>query len=175
MPAQNVTLTFNQAISQTTLYTNLQNATMTTSATTNNPTALNLSVTDSVMVVKIVAANPSAFSRRLDFGNSTSPVESGFTRFAHTLYDAATGQGWNSLQSTVLGDADYVRDNADVYAEGALKLNNVTTAAAEITVRDFTVTVSDRSLYTRCCGHPSETAENRFCPSTLRAFNLHCS
>lgn len=183
VPAQSVTLNFNQAISQATSYTNLQNATMTTGATTNNPTSLNLSVTDSVMVVKIVAANPSAFSRRLDFGNSTSPVESGFTRFAHTLYDTATGHGWDSLASTVardrtsgtnlsrdlsmgnatrqflmdvpngtynikvyLGDALYARDNVDVYGEGALKLDNVMTAAGEMAARDFTVTVSDGQL-----------------------------
>ena len=45
-----------------------------------------------------------------------------------------------------LGDAQYARDNMDVYAEGVLKADNVSTAAGQMATRDFSVTVGDGQL-----------------------------
>lgn len=83
---QNVTLTFNQPIASTTVSTGLKNTTPTSSSATN-PTSLNLSVSDEVMVVKIV---PRTGLKGQYFSGAN------FNTLLHTQIDPQVSFHWNT-------------------------------------------------------------------------------
>jgi fibronectin type 3 domain-containing protein len=119
-----------------------------------------------------ITPGPPPFWRGYDFGTASSPLEPGYIRISHyksrdreapdnnlrrdLIFDSsdATFVPWdipngNYLVTVTIGDQQYRHDNIDVYAEGAIKLNDVTVEAGQFTVQTFTVTLSDGELNIR--------------------------
>jgi hypothetical protein len=130
--------------------------------------------TDVNWVINAIEITPGSppFWRGYDFGTASSPLEPGYIRISHyksrdreapdnnlrrdLIFDSsdATFVPWdipngNYLVTVTIGDQQYRHDNIDVYAEGALKLNDVTVEAGQFTVQTFTVTLSDGELNIR--------------------------
>jgi len=119
-----------------------------------------------------ITPGPPPFWRGYDFGTASSPLEPGYIRISHYksrdrgapdnslrrdfIFDSsdATFVPWDIpngdyLVTVTIGDQKYRHDNIDVYAEGALKLNDVTVNAGQFITQTFTVTLSDGELNIR--------------------------
>jgi hypothetical protein len=113
----------------------------------------------------------SSFWRGYDFGTNSSPLQPEYIRITHVntrdrgtpdtlrrdfIFDSndvtfvpLNVPNGNYLITVTIGDQRYGHDRIDVYAEGSLKLNDVTVNAGQFAVKTFSVTLSDGELNIR--------------------------
>jgi len=118
-----------------------------------------------------ITPGPPPFWRGYDFGTASSPLEPDYIRITHSnardrgapdnlrrdfIFDSsdATFVPWDIpngdyLVTVTIGDQNYRHDLIDVYAEGFLKINDLTVEAGNFAERTFTVTLSDGELNLR--------------------------